>query len=432
MSPLEQSNTPTESSQDTQDIQSPGPQSDPQVGLDASTSSPVQMRWWENAQHAATTLRIRALRFFSGLRWRLAFVYGALFAIFGIVLVVLISYFVQHEALRNLLIVVSIVTIIMIVLGTSVIFFLTGIMLRPLRRMTDTVRAIAHGDLKQRVRLAGPRSNDEIGTLAMSFNEMIDQMEHALEAREASERRAQRFVSDASHELRTPITSLRGFTEVLMRGAKDDPETAQRVLKLMKNEAERMTRLVNDLLTLARLDEGGPLNMTDVDLVDVAIEGVRHAKMLATTRPDDGRKVLLDLATQERLKVRADLERLKQMLLLLLDNAVKYGQAGPEGWIIIRLDRQDAYATLEVINNGWGIAPEDLPHIFDRFYRGQHVAPARSDGTLSPSAGGPPIAGTGLGLSIAIAIAHAHAGDLTARSEPDKETVFTVTLPCAD
>jgi two-component system, OmpR family, sensor kinase len=431
MSPLEKSNTPTESSQDAQDTQSPELHSDASRASDASASGPAQM-WWENARHAATALRARVPHFFFGLRWRLAFVYAALFCIFGIILVVLISYYVQHESLRNLLIVVGILTIIMIALGTIVIFLLTGIMLRPLRRMTDTVRAIALGDLKQRVRLAGPQSNDEIGTLAMSFNEMVDQMEHALEAREASERRAKRFVSDASHELRTPITSLRGFTEVLMRGAKDDPETTQRVLKLMKSEAERMTRLVNDLLMLARLDEGEPLNTADVDLVDVAIEGVRQAKMMAMERPGDGRKVLLDLATQERLKVRADIERLKQMLLLLLDNAVKYGRAGPDGWIIVRLDKQDDYALLEVVNNGQGIAPEDLPHVFDRFYRGHHSPPVRPDGNSSSAVSVPPIAGTGLGLSIAIAIAHAHAGDVTARSEPDKETVFTVKLPSAD
>jgi two-component system OmpR family sensor kinase len=432
MSPLKKPNPPTASSQDAQDAQSSGFHSDSPVESDAHVPGPAQMRWRENVRHIVTALRVRLLHFFFGLRWRLAFVYAALFSIFGIILVVLISYLVQHESLRNLLIVVGILTIIMIALGTIVIFFLTGIMLRPLRRMTDTVRAIALGDLKQRVRLVGPQSNDEIGTLAMSFNEMVDQMEHALEAREASERRAQRFVSDASHELRTPITSLRGFTEVLMRGAKDDPETTQRVLKLMKNEAERMTRLVNDLLMLARLDEGVPLNMADVDLVDVAIEGVRQAKMLAMERPDDGRKVLLDLATQERLKVRADIERLKQMLLLLLDNAVKYGRAGSDGYIIVRLDKQEGYAILEVRNNGRGIAPEDLPHIFDRFYRGHHSPPVRPNGNSSASHSGTPIAGTGLGLPIAIAIAHAHAGDITARSQPDKETAFTVKLPCAD
>src|SRR5437660_8482052 len=113
----------------------------------------------ENPQYPAASLRTRLLRFFFGLRWRLAFVYGTLFSIFGLILVVLISYFVQHAALRNLLIVVGIATIIMIAIGTIVIFFLTGIMLRPLRRMTDTVRAIALGDLKQRVQLNGLQSN---------------------------------------------------------------------------------------------------------------------------------------------------------------------------------------------------------------------------------------------------------------------------------
>jgi signal transduction histidine kinase len=412
MSPFQKLNTPTASH--------------------ASAPGLSQPSYKENPRYPAASLRKRLVRFFFGLRWRLAFVYGTLFTIFGLILEVLISYFVQHAALRNLLIVVGIATIIMIAIGTIVIFFLTGIMLRPLRRMTDTVRAIALGDLKQRVQLTGLQSNDEIDTLAMSFNEMVDQMEHALEAREASERRAQRFVSDASHELRTPITSLRGFTEVLMRGAKDDPETAQRVLKLMKNEAERMTRLVNDLLTLARLDQREPLNLSDVDLVDVAIEGVQQAKMLAAERPNDERKVILDLATQERLKVRADVERLKQMLLLLLDNAVKYGRAGPDGWIIVRLERENGYGTIKVMNNGRGITQEDLPYIFDRFYRGQRFPITRPNGSSSSTASGPPIIGTGLGLSIAMAVAHAHSGEVTASSEPDKETVFTVKLPCVD
>ena len=396
----------------------------------ASAPGSTQTSRKEHPQYPDASLRTRLLHFFYGLRWRLAFVYATLFCFFGLILVVLISYFVQHASLGNLLLIIGTTTLIMIAIGTIVIFLLTGIMLRPLRRMTDTVRAIALGDLKQRVQLTGLPGNDEIETLAMSFNEMVDQMEHALEAREASEQRAQRFVSDASHELRTPITSLRGFTEVLMRGAKDDPETAQRVLKLMKYEAERMTRLVNDLLTLARLDQREPLNLSDVDLVDVAIEGVRQAKTLAAERPNDGRKVLLDLATQERLKVRADVERLKQMLMLLLDNAVKYGLAGPDGWIIVRLDRENGYATIGVINNGRGITQEDLPYIFDRFYRGQRFT--RPNGSSSSPASGPPIVGTGLGLSIAMAIAHAHSGQLTASSEPDKETVFTVQLPWVD
>src|SRR5947208_15348841 len=132
--------------------------------------------------------------------------------------------------------------------------------------MIGATQAMALGDLQRRVKV--PHSDDEIGALAASYNQMADRIEQLFEVQQASHRRTRRFVSDASHELRTPITSLRGFTEVLMRGAKDDPATAQRVLKLMKNEAERMTRLVNDLLMLARLDEEHPLELSDVDLVD--------------------------------------------------------------------------------------------------------------------------------------------------------------------
>ena len=330
------------------------------------------------------------------------------------------SYSTEHTTLSNLLTMIGVIAAIMIILGASIIFFLTGYMLRPLRDMATASQAIANGDLQQRVRL--PQSNDEVGTLTMSFNQMADRIEHAFQAQQESERRTQRFVSDASHELRTPITSLRGFTEVLMRGAKDDPETTQRVLKLMKSEAERMTRLVNDLLTLARLDEGIPLRIQDVDLVDIAIEGVKQARKLAA----DDRKISLDLATQERLKVRGDSELLKQMLLILLDNAIKYGRPGEEGWIQLRMDRQNGSALIQVIDNGSGISPQDLPHLFDRFYRGQN-APTGNNAANSNKTS---IAGTGLGLAIAQAIARAHHGNITAQSEPSKKTIFTITLPC--
>lgn len=328
------------------------------------------------------------------------------------------SYDAEQATLNNLLFLIAVVATAMVVIGAALIVFFTGVMLSPLRHIIDTTHAIAHGNLKERVHLP-QNDDDEISTLAASFNEMVDQMDRALEAERASEQRAQRFVSDASHELRTPITSLRGFTEVLMRGAKEDAETTQRVLSLMKNEAERMSRLVNDLLTLARLDEGRPFQTSEVDLVDSAIESVQQAKTLA----DEGRKVALDLATQERLKVQAKEDYLKQMLLILLDNAIKYGQPGPEGFIILRLDKQHEDAIIQVRNNGKGIRPEDLPHVFDRFYRGLQAP-------LSPT--GVPIVGTGLGLSIAIAIARAHHGTITVTSEPGEETVFTVTLPCVE
>ncbi len=326
------------------------------------------------------------------------------------------SYSTEHATLRNLLLLIIVAALVMIIVGAIIIFFLTGLMLHPLRQMIGATQAMAHGDLQRRVKV--PHSDDEIGALAASYNQMADRIEQLFEVQQASEQRARRFVSDASHELRTPITSLRGFTEVLMRGAKDDPATAQRVLKLMKYEADRMTRLVNDLLTLARLDESRPLEMQNTDLVDIAIESVRQVKSQIPAHC----KVSLDLATQERLKLQADAERLKQMLLILLDNAVKYGCRADNGLIILRLDKQDSDAVIQIIDRGKGISSEDLPHIFDRFYRGQQAPPPT----------GTPIGGTGLGLAIAIAISRAHHGTITVTSEQDKGTTFTVTLPCPE
>ena len=330
------------------------------------------------------------------------------------------SYQIEHNTLNSLLTVIGIVAFTLAALGALLVFLITGFMLKPLAQMRDATQAIALGDLKQRVRL--PQSSDEIGQLATSIQRMIDQVEHTTEAHQSAEVRARRFFSDASHQLRTPLTSIYGFTQVLLRGAKDDPTTLQRVLRLMKNEAERMSRLVNDLLTLSRLDEGRDLHMHYVDLVEIAIEAVEQAKLMAT----DERTISLYLATQERLGVQADIDNLKQALVILFDNALKYGRSGPEGWIKLSLDKQDKQVLVQVTDNGDGIHADDLPHIFDRFYRGKH----------QPNLAGQEVqvAGTGLGLSIAQAIVLAHHGTITASSsqEPKGETTFTITLPSAD
>lgn len=377
----------------------------------------------------------RWLRPFFNLRWQIPLVFIALF----VILLLILSGFIYGSVatllydngltalsqrvlasngaiLNRLMLMIIIATIVIIGIGSAAIFFFTNLLLSPLRHMRDAAQAIAFGDLKQRVRL--PQSNDEVGELAVSFNEMIDQIEHAFEEQRASEGRTRRFVSDASHELRTPLTSLRGFTDVLMRGAKDDPETLQRSLKLMKNETERMSRLINDLLVLARMDEGNPLHIERVNMLDLGAEALEQTRILAV----DGRDVSLQLATEdEQLQVLADVDRLKQVLLILFDNALKYGRPGAEGWIVLAVDKQDNTILMHVIDNGKGIAEEDLPHVFERFYRGRY-SPVSADGT--------PIAGAGLGLSIALAIVYAHHGDLTARSEPGN-TTFTVALPTA-
>jgi two-component system OmpR family sensor kinase len=325
------------------------------------------------------------------------------------------SYTSEQNTLRTILLMLGVTAAFMIVIGASIISFFTGIMFRPLGLVTDATRALAQGNLQQRV--PPLQSRDEISDLAASFNQMADRIEQMFAAQQASEQRVRRFVSDASHELRTPITSLRGFTEVLIRGAKDDPATAQRVLGLMKNEAERMSDLVNSLLTLARLDEGQIPETEEIDLVDTAIECLQHTRKRA---PGEC-KLSLELSTQDRLRILANGEQIKQMLLVLLDNAIKYGCLGEQKKVLLQLDKQNQHARLQVIDYGPGIATSDLEHIFDRFYRGENAQNAPNT----------PIAGTGLGLAIAISIAQAYQGLLTACSEPGRQTTFTVIFPNA-
>jgi two-component system OmpR family sensor kinase len=356
----------------------------------------------------------------SGLRWQLTFVSSLLLAVVVIIYSIWISQSIEYTSLSNLLPGIQIAAVAIIIVGAIILFFLINFLLRPLRRMTDAAQAITLGDLQQRERLAPLlEGDDEVSKLAASINDMANQLEHASQEQQASEQRFRRLFSDASHQLRTPLTSLRGFTEVLTRGvAKEDPETTQRVLKLMRSEAERMTRLINDLLILARLDDDCIPDTEYIDLVDLAVEGVEQAKLLA----DDGRKVTLHFATDERLGVQANADRLKQVLHILFDNAIKYGRPAPEGWIKLQLDRQNGHALVQVIDNGKGIHPDDLPHIFDRFYRGEHI-PTYDKVKVPPT-------GTGLGLAIAQTIVRAHEGEITVQSTPDAETVFTVTLPC--
>lgn len=330
-------------------------------------------------------------------------------------LALITSYASEQNTLRTILLMLGVSAAFMIVIGALIISFFTGIMFRPLRQVTDATIALARGNLRQRV--PSLQSHDEISDLAASFNQMADRIEQMFVAQQASEQRVRRFVSDASHELRTPITSLRGFTEVLIRGAKDDPATAQRVLGLMKSEAERMSDLVNSLLTLARLDEGQTPEVEEIDLVDMAIECLQQTRKRS---PGDC-KLSLELTTQDRLRILANGEQIKQMLLILLDNAIKYGCTGEQKKVLLLLDKQNQHARLQVIDHGPGIAADDLEHIFDRFYRGNNAHNA-------PDA---PIPGTGLGLSIAISIAQAYKGVLTVCSETGERTIFTASFPSA-
>lgn len=328
-------------------------------------------------------------------------------------LALITSYNDEQNTLRTILLVLSITSVLMIGLATLIISFFTNVIFKPLHQVTRATRALSQGDLSQRAPLL--QSKDEIAELAASFNQMADRIQQMFIAQQASERRTQRFVSDASHELRTPITALRGFTEVLLRGAQDDPATVRRILGLMKIEAERMTDLVNDLLTLARLDEGHIPTAGTIDLVDVAVECVQQARKQTLSTG----KLSLELASQDRLKIQANSEQIKQMLMALLDNALTYGCNEAQEKVLLRLDKREQRVRLQVIDHGEGIVADDLPHVFERFYRGRNAL----DRSTS-------VSGIGLGLSIAQAIAQAYQGSLTVCSNPGKETIFTASFPC--
>jgi signal transduction histidine kinase len=287
------------------------------------------------------------------------------------------------------------------VLGVSL---MTGATLRPLERLIHTAESVGSSrDLSRRV--ATPGSDDEVGRLAVTFNRMLSRLQasdaHLRETLESQ----RRFVADASHELRTPLTAIRGNAGMLRSVAEMSPEDRAESIEEIHREAERMSRLVGDLLALARADAGRELRREPVNLAAL-VRGVAAQ----AARLSDGREVAVD--AQGPVAVAGDPDALRQLALILLDNAVKY--TPPGGRITVRLDAGDGEARLTVADTGIGIAAEHLPHIFERFYQAD---PARTEG------------GTGLGLAIARWIAEQHGGHIEVDSTPGQGSTFTVSLP---
>ncbi|QHW32956.1 HAMP domain-containing protein [Paenibacillus rhizovicinus] len=300
----------------------------------------------------------------------------------------------------------------------------------PLSRMVEAVKGIDAGNLKQR--LPELQGQQEIDRLSVGFNGMLERLEASFRAEQETTEAMRRFIADASHELRTPLTSIHGFLEVLLRGAAaSNPEQLQTALRSMHGESKRINKLVEDLLTLARLDRAPQLKLAELSL-DGLVRGMEpQLRMLAVDR-----SVTFQLTAG--IRVQAEGDKLKQVLLNLFQNAVQHTEPG-SGAITVSLmadsgsggnnggsggsnggssgsGSRRAFAELAVSDNGIGIADDHLPRLFERFYR--------SDASRARKYGG-----SGLGLAITQSIVESHGGSITARSKLGEGSMFIVRLP---
>ena len=280
--------------------------------------------------------------------------------------------------------------------------------LRPVDRMVETAAAIAAGDLSRRVPDADPET--ELGRLGTALNEMLGQIETGIQERAAGEAKLRRFVADAAHELRTPLTSLRGYAELYRQGALLTSEAVGNAMGRIESEGARMARLVDDLLLLARTDQGRPLEKDPVDLVRLAREAACDF-----AAADPGRPLTSDL--EGSAVVVGDPIRLRQAIDNLLANVRAHTPSGTPARVSVQ--RNGRWAEVTVADQGPGIPAQDQPRVFERFWRGD---PARG----RTSAGG-----AGLGLSIVDALVRAHGGTVAVNSATGQGTAFTLRLPLA-
>jgi two-component system, OmpR family, sensor kinase len=278
--------------------------------------------------------------------------------------------------------------------------------LLPLDRIGHTAGAIAGGDLSHRVESTDPRT--EVGRLGIAFNAMLDRLEGAFGQRQASEDRLRRFLADASHELRTPLASIRGYAELYRMGAAGSPEDVERSMRRIEDEAARMGVLVEDLLTLARLDEIAEAPHTEVDLAALAADAVADAAAVA---PD--RAISLDASAAA--VVLGNAHQLRQVLGNLLRNALVH--TPPRTAVEVRVI-SDGDVRLEVRDHGPGLPGDDPAALFERFWRAEG---GRERGR----------AGAGLGLAIVAAIVGAHDGRVSAANAVGGGAVFSVVLAAA-
>jgi two-component system OmpR family sensor kinase len=317
----------------------------------------------------------------------------------GMVLLIAQPLRTEDSTLHRLFLIELLVTVIVLAALAAVALWIIRISLTPLRRIEQTAAAITAGDLSRRVEYADPQT--EVGRVGSALNTMLEQIE-------ISDRRLRRFIADASHELRTPLAAVRAYAELFGRGAATRPADLERSMSGITREAERMSLLVDDLLLLARLDEGRPLDRKPVDLTTVVSEAVDAARVVEPDRT-------IELVV-EPVAVTGDEARLRQVLDNLLANARTHTQA--DAPVSVGLRRVDGRAELTVADRGPGLTEEQAARVFERFYRVDDSR-ARASG------------GVGLGLSIVTAVTEAHGGTAEVRPTPGGGATFVISLPLA-
>ncbi len=310
-----------------------------------------------------------------------------------------------YSTLRGLLISELVISV-GVVAGTALLaFVIIQVGLRPLRRMGAIAGEIAAGDYSRRVEPA--TSKTEIGRLGLALNAMLSQIEAAFAKSTASERRLRRFIADASHELRTPLTSIRGYSEMLRRGAGESPADADLARRRIEEESVRMSALVDDMLLIARLDQGRPLETKPVDLQVIARDAAADARAVAPQRE-------ITVNAPDNVVVSGDDTRLRQVVGNLVRNALVHTPATTP--IEIGVATQNGTARLSVADHGSGLGPDVLERIFEPFYR--------ADPSRSRDSGG-----AGLGLSIVNAVVVAHGGRVEVKQTSGGGATFEVELP---
>ncbi len=296
----------------------------------------------------------------------------------------------RDRTLQSLATTLGVAGLLTILIAFGVGWVLSGLTLRPIHRITQTAQEIGDKrDFTRRVDYTGPQ--DEVGRLANTFNQMLSRLQDAYQKVEHSLQMQRDFVADVSHELRTPLTTLRGNLGLLQRHPPTPPDEQADILADMAYESDRLIRLVNNLLLLARADAGRSLMKEPLELRPIIEESVRQARQLDESRP-------INLSVEDGHVIVGDHDALKQVMLILLDNALKHSN----GEIDIAVGQAGSLVEIHMRDHGPGIAPDKMEHVFDRFYRGE-------ESSITP--------GFGLGLPIAKSLVEGMGGTIAIESE---------------